>query len=116
MARPEELRCRPNSLTLLLDEEEENPASPVDVLRPHLGQVLEGTGGDPGMGEELIQIPLIGPAGGGGGGAEQPGGDRPADGLAEIARHLTATEGRDGVGGGRADSTGRARGWRRKPW
>jgi hypothetical protein len=63
MARPEELRCRPNSLTLLLDEEEENPASPVDVLRPHLGQVLEGTGGDPGMGEELIQIPLIGPAG-----------------------------------------------------
>jgi hypothetical protein len=65
MARPEELRCRPNSLTLLLDEEEENPASPVDVLRPHLGQVLEGTGGDPGMGEELIQIPLIGPAGGG---------------------------------------------------
>jgi hypothetical protein len=68
MARPEELRCRPNSLTLLLDEEEENPASPVDVLRPHLGQVLEGTGGDPGMGEELIQIPLIGPAGVGGGG------------------------------------------------
>ena len=42
----------------------------------------------------------VGLAGMGGGGAEQPGIDRPADGLAEIAGHL-AGKGRDRVGVGR---------------
>ena len=68
-----------------------------DVLRPHGGQVLEGPGGDSGMGQELVQVVLVGFAGMRGGGAKQPGSDRPADRLAEIAGHL-AGKGRDGRG------------------
>ena len=84
------------------------PAAPGASARRHRRRSRHGRGTD--------SNPAHRPGGCGGGGAEQPGGDRPPDGLAEIARHLTATEGRDGVGGGRADSTGRTGGWRRKPW
>jgi hypothetical protein len=54
----------------------------------------------PRMGQELIQVVLVGFAGMGRGGAEQPGTDRPADVLAEIAGHL-AGKGRDGGRGNR---------------
>ena len=59
--------------------------------------MLEGTGGDSGMGQELIQVVHIGFAGMRGGGTQQPGIDRPADGLAEVAGHL-AGKGRDRIG------------------
>ena len=68
------------------------------MLGPDGGELLEGTGGDVGMGQELIQVVLVGFTGMGGGGAEQPGVNGPADGLAEIAGHLAGKR-RDRVGG-----------------
>jgi hypothetical protein len=47
------------------------------------------------MGQELVQVVLVGFAGMGGGGTELPCIDRPSDGLAEIAGHLAGKR-RDG--------------------
>ena len=64
------------------------------------GEVLPGVGLDAAGGEELVEVEAIGPAGMRGGGAQQPGIDRFANGLSEIAGHL-AGEGRDRLGGRR---------------
>ena len=79
---------------LLIGGELVTPAA--DVLGTHLGQVLEGTGGDTGGGQELIQVVHIRLAGMRGGGTQQPGIYGPADGFACIAGHL-AGKGRDRI-------------------
>ena len=67
------------------------------MLGADLGELLPGSGLDAGVGEELVEVALIRPAGMGGWGAEHPRLDGLGHLLAEVGGQCTG-EGRDWVG------------------